>query len=189
MGTNKKVRSDALLKNLPAERQEQIIEWCDKPNDREDGEPRPGTGGFPFAREQLAADGVRVSLRALSDFWSWWHLQRDMDAVFDIQEMVATRTGDPALARSTAETVFLNLSVAKQDAKVFAAATKAADSRRALDMDREKFQFDAAKAVLAKLAELKTIARDRALSEDDKITQVRLRLWGPDPKLLEGPQA
>ena len=42
----------------------------------------------------------------------------------------------------------------------------------------ERFQFDGAKAALAHLQELKSIAADRALSEPEKIAAVRLKLFG-----------
>lgn len=69
----KKVRSDSVLKNLPEERQAQIAEWCEKANEvGEDGKPVPKTGGLAYAREQLAADGVSVSLDTLSRFYRSW---------------------------------------------------------------------------------------------------------------------
>jgi hypothetical protein len=63
-----KPRSDSLLKNLPEERQDQIAAWCREP--KSDSCP----GGLQHAREQCAADGLKVSMRAMSEFFSWWRV-------------------------------------------------------------------------------------------------------------------
>lgn len=47
---------------------------------------------------------------------------------------------------------------------------------------RDKFEFNAAKACLAKLPELKAISSNRELSEDQKLEQARLALFGTAPK-------
>lgn len=65
-----KHRSDSVLKNLPEERQAQIIEWINTPKSDD------CVGGQKFALEQLAADGIKTSAASLSDFYSWWHLQQ-----------------------------------------------------------------------------------------------------------------
>src|SRR5438128_9970022 len=73
-----KARSDSPLKNLSEERQAQVIEWCNTPKKvAEDGATVLCIGGHKHAKEQLAADGLKVSEGALSDFYSWWHLRRD----------------------------------------------------------------------------------------------------------------
>jgi hypothetical protein len=50
-----------------------------------------------------------------------------------------------------------------------------------VQLEREKFEFDAAKAALAKLPELKSIQDDRGLDEDAKLLAVRERLFGVVP--------
>jgi hypothetical protein len=65
-----KPRSDSKLKLLPEEMQEAIMAWVRTPKSEEHA------GGLAYAREQLAADGIAVSMRALSEFVSWWELQR-----------------------------------------------------------------------------------------------------------------
>lgn len=47
-----------------------------------------------------------------------------------------------------------------------------------LKLEREKFQFEAAKAALAHVAELKSIAADRSLDNKERIAAVRKRLFG-----------
>lgn len=85
-GNSKKPRADAVLKSLSEERQAQVIEWCDVPKSRK------CAGGYKFAKEQLAADGVQTSIGALSEFYSWWHLRQDFAAADaqaeDFQELL-----------------------------------------------------------------------------------------------------
>ena|ERR1700731_3621737 len=65
-----KPRSDSPLKNLPEDRQEQIIDWCNASKSDD------CIGGHKFAKAQLAADGIKTSEGALSEFYSWWYLRR-----------------------------------------------------------------------------------------------------------------
>jgi hypothetical protein len=100
-----KTRSDSWLRNLPAERQEQIIEWCNAPADREPETDKavPKTGGYHYARAQLAADGLSASVSTLSDFYSWWHLrqkfQRAEQKTSDFEEFARREFPDVAPER------------------------------------------------------------------------------------------
>jgi len=49
-------------------------------------------------------------------------------------------------------------------------------------LDKNKFEFDATRAALAKLPELKAISANKELSEDQKLEQARLALFGSAPK-------
>lgn len=60
------------------------------------------------------------------------------------------------------------------DLKAKAQATKEAD----LALAREKFEFDAAKKAMEFAAEIKSIAADDALDDDEKIQKVREALFG-----------
>lgn len=55
-----------------------------------------------------------------------------------------------------------------------------------LALAQEKWTFDAAKLVAENLPALKGIAQDRTLSDDQRVQQVRLKLWGPVPASMEG---
>ena len=57
---------------------------------------------------------------------------------------------------------------------------------RAFELSREKYEFDAASAVLARLAEIKEIDADRTLAQPEKIQAVRHSLFGVSP-LPEAP--
>lgn len=138
MSDRPKPRSDALLKNLPRERQEQIAEWCRKPNDRDaENEPIPESGGLAFARAQLAADGLKVSLNLLSEFLSWWQLEQDLEASFEREAQVLAKTGDPKKAREAGEIMLQRLGIATQNPKLLQVAAQVQDSRRNLDLLEE----------------------------------------------------
>ena len=49
-------------------------------------------------------------------------------------------------------------------------------------LDREKFEFDAAKAALAQASKLQTVFRSKTLSEAEKVDQTRQLLFGVLPK-------
>src|SRR4029077_18837678 len=121
-----KERSDSKLKHLPEERQDQIIEWCNTPNQRgEDGKPIKETGGLPYARAQLAADGLKVSERALSDFYSWWHLQRNFrdadNLTTQLEEMLKQQFPDvnPEKITEMGQLIFTLQATQARDAKEF----------------------------------------------------------------------
>lgn len=145
-----KPKSNAVLKNLPEERQAQIAEWCAKPNDRDaDGNPAQGTGGLAFARAQLAADGLKVSLDTLSRFFSWWKLEQDLRLSFEVEDQVLASTGNALAAREAGENLLLRLGVARQDPRLIMAGAQTHDSRRLLDLQeqsgRTKAEHGAAK--------------------------------------------
>jgi len=52
---------------------------------------------------------------------------------------------------------------------------------RQIQLDREKFEFDAAKACLKELPELKTIASNGKLTQAEKIDAIRRKLFGVLP--------
>lgn len=227
MSTNpgRKPNSNAVLKMLPDDRQDVIAAWCAKANDLdEEKEPIPGTGGLEHARRQLLADGIDVSLKTLSVFYSWWRrrqrFRETLDRSAHIRELMAQfRPGDDKLAREFADYLLMTEAADTRDPELIATAAKIHDNRRTLELneasaetkrnfkreeidlrreavtlDRQKWEFDAASAVLANAAALKSIAQDRSLSSEGKIEQVRLKLWGsaaarpaaPDVKSTEG---
>lgn len=61
-----------------------------------------------------------------------------------------------------------------------AAAQQTKDEQ--LKLAREKFEFDAAKAAMAKAAEIKSISADDSLAADEKIARVRAALFGVETK-------
>ncbi len=148
-------------------------------------------------RNKLATQyHVRLSLdKQLSQFWSWYGAQLDAEATNDelanFEEAMQLKHPDwtPEQIREQAISYFMVRSVARKDPEQFATIVKLEqgerksklDERR-LDLDVNKFQFDAAKAALDKLPELNAIKRDGSLSEDAKLEQARLKLFGELPE-------
>lgn len=71
--------------------------------------------------------------------------------------------------------------IAHGDFKLGLATAKVDLKDKELLLGRQKFEFDAAKAALAKLPELNAIKRDSSLNEDAKLEQARLKLFGETP--------
>jgi len=116
--------------------------------------------------EQIAADGQRFFTAVAS-------AAGDAKTFQDLEYL--------RLAKETAK-VKGELETAKLELKKKQVSLKGTEVQLAID----KFQWDGAKEALAKLKELKSIAADRSLNDDQKIEQVRLRLWGAPPKEMEG---
>lgn len=66
--------------------------------------------------------------------------------------------------------------------KLVMSGRKQAMDQQALDLARDKFQFDAAKACLAKIDSIKSIRANATLDQNAKIEQIRLQLFGVAPK-------
>ncbi len=124
-----KPRSDAKLKSLPQDRQDQVIEWC-----RE---------GYEHARKQLAADGLRVSIRALSEFFSWYRLKQRFEGADSrsqqIEELLRDKNPSmaPAKVREIGQTLFTLEAMESQDAQTFIGL-----ERLKLDQDSAKFKAE-----------------------------------------------
>lgn len=178
----RKVRSDAVLLNLPEERQEQIIEWCDTPKSES------CAGGYEFAREQLAADGLKVSVRALSDFYSDWHLRRDLQTASNVEAAVrSANPGEAKLAREAGEAMLLKLSLARQDAKLFTAAACSIDSRERLDLDERsaKTKAEIAKAKIRQKDHDLRLAERRVAVLEKKFADAKKTLSDPSLSISE----
>lgn len=124
-----KPRSDSRLKLLPDDRQEQIIEWCETPKSE------TCVGGLQFAREQLAADGVKVSVTTLSDFYSWYQLRRgyELAAEHAEQQKALMVEFDPSAtdrAEAFGDFVFLQEALKLKDPKAFVALGNLRENRK-----------------------------------------------------------
>lgn len=128
MDTQPKPKSNALLKNLPEERQEQIYGWCNKANDVDaEGDPIAGTGGLAFAQAQLAEDGIKVSLTTLSEFARWYALrltfQRAETQAQEVERMLRSEfpQATPEKIALAGQLVFTMQASNAGDAKTFVA--------------------------------------------------------------------
>jgi hypothetical protein len=157
-----KARSDATLRNLPEDRQAQIAEWCEKANDMgEDGKPIPKTGGLAYAKEQLAADGVNVSLDTLSRFYRSWldeqTFKRASGRAQEIEQMLVRQFPDatPEKIAAAGQLVFTMEASNAGDSKTFVAL-----EQLRLSQNIAKSEGEIAKAKL-EIAERKLVQKDR----------------------------
>ncbi len=150
-----KPRSDSPLKNLSPERQEQIIEWCNTPKSDD------CVGGYKYAKQQLVADGLKVSESALSDFYSWWHLQKTFQQAdsltSDIEELLTRKFPDvdPQKISDLGQVIFTLQAANARNAEEFremeylklakqTATTRGRQKEEELQLKKAKFQRDTA---------------------------------------------
>ena len=152
-----KPRCDSKLKNLSEERQEQIYEWCQTPKSE------TCVGGLAFALEQLAADGLSVSIRALSEFLPWYHNRLFYEQAVDRSEQQKKRMldFDPAnveRAEAFGDYCFLQEALAARDAETY---TKVRSVRLTDQALRGKAQIEKVKL---KQADRRATQKDQEIS-------------------------
>jgi len=147
-----KPRSDSKLKTLPEERQEQIIAWARTQKTEEH------PGGLAYAREQLAADGLKVSMSTLSEFVSWYGLQQRFakaaSRANQVADLLQQRNPDmePEHVRKLAQSIFTLEALDSGDADTFvslehlklaqdSAQTKADLERQKISISRQRLQI------------------------------------------------
>jgi hypothetical protein len=124
-----KTRCDAVLLNLPEERQDQIIEWIETPKSE------TCSGGYKFAREQLAADGLKVSERLLSQFYSAHRRKEFFKGAYEAAEdqkdlMLKFDPTNVDRAEAFGDFAFLQQSLKAQDPKTFVMLGNLRESRK-----------------------------------------------------------
>lgn len=147
----RKVRPEAVLKNLLRPAQELVVEWSHQPPQKDaDGDPIPETGGIAFALLQLrdharaaSRPELAVSQSTLYAFLQWYALEQDLEISFEREQQVLAKTGDAKLARSAGETLLMRLGLATQSPKLIQSAAQIADSRRSLDLEEKSGQTKA----------------------------------------------
>lgn len=182
-----KPRSDAKLLNLPEEQQAQLCDWL--------------LSGLPYHQAKamlLDQFKVETSLAALHNFYdsvcAAELIARRRRAVTTAEEIAGEAAKKPgqfdaatidALKQKSFELSISRRADPRDVKSLFMLVLKARDqdlAERNIDLAREKFEFDAAKAALEVLPELRRISDDRSISEGDKLTQARLALFGDLPE-------
>lgn len=172
---NRKPRADSKLKTLPEERQAALAEFL-------------RDHGLEEARAWLRKDGIQTSAAAISEFLNWYQLKLALEknesaAMQMIEDLKAANPGIADEALFMAGQRFFSLTaVAQQDSLAWKRAQDAMAKRETVVVMRARFEFDAAKACLAALPDLKSIEADNGLDERAKIERVRVRLFGEAAK-------
>jgi hypothetical protein len=186
MSTIKKTRADSILGTLPEERQAEIADYA-------------RTHTIEETRAWLNSDGIKVSAGAFSTWLSSWSLAqrfRSMESQADqFKDWLGKTMPDLSEAEldRRAALMFQFEAVKSSDPETYLAFATARhkgqmdklkfDQReRQLILDRERFQFDAAKAAKQHAAEIKLISANSKLSESEKIDAIRARLFGSLPE-------
>jgi hypothetical protein len=174
-----KPRSDSKLKLLPEERQEQIIGWARSP--KTDACP----GGLQHAREQLALDGVKVSLTTLSEFVAWWELQRRFSAADSRARQVVEllKEKDPSLSpdklRELGHALFTAEAIDSADAQTFVALERldldrrTAHSRGEIELEKLKIANRRVKLLEDRERKIKATLENGQLSAEQQADRIR----------------
>lgn len=167
-----KPRSDSKLKLLPPERQEQIVAWSRTRKTEEH------PGGLAYAQEQLAADGIKVSLSTLSEFVSWWELQQRFSSASSratqVAELLAKRNPDmsPEAVREMAQALFTLEALDARDAETFVnlehLQLKRESAETKAKLEQEKLVISRQRLVLSKAWSQLQRIREQGLTEANK---------------------
>ena len=149
MSATRKARSDARLKTLPKDRQEQLWQWIN------------GTEGYKGAR-RLAREqwGLQTSVTALSEFYSWFALSRHLEEAATFADELKKTLGQLPELNLNEEQVNLAAQVAfeleaikAKDFDRFFALRKLRQKDSEMTLEREKFELLKRKAEQADQAE------------------------------------
>lgn len=165
MSTPKKPRSDSPLRSLPEDAQTQVIAWL---QEKSQGEVR---------KLVKAAHGFEPSDAALSGFWSWWHVRRQLHRN---QATVGTLLEDlkreqPELSDedlfSVGQRFFTALAIEQQDSLSWKRAQDATSRRELVSVMRRKLALLERKAQQADATE--QITKDADLTPEEKQQRIR----------------
>lgn len=129
-----------------------------------------------------------ISPQRLSDFWRWAESQQALrqmnaDAEQFRAEFAKEHPGASLEEAHEATLAYLHLKAAREDdTKLAKFVLIELRKARVIAHEREKFEFDAAKAALKCLPQLKAIAADKSLDETTRLDAARKHLFGVTPK-------
>jgi hypothetical protein len=194
MSGEKKVRADAVLKNLPEERQAEIFESLQ-------------TKSLAAVRKELREDGLQAGTRALSEFRSWYALRASLkEAESDTENLLELIKADApelpeARLASIGNALFNLQAIKQQDPKLFLAfqtarhkaemdrlkldlgERKLAQQQESLELERQRFRRDTAKLFLEWCKDQR--AREIAAGSEsnaEKIERLGQLMFGEDWK-------
>jgi hypothetical protein len=161
--------------------------------------------GMPYhrAQERVAKDfGLSVSVSAFTPFWERVCVPQLICRRSQQRVAAEVRAGEAeknpakfaeatldALQERAMQLANSPQSDPKEVKAIYALILKARDQElttQQMQLDREKFEFDAAEACLKKLPELKSIASNPKLDQQSKIQAIRQKLFGVLPVETQG---
>lgn len=147
-----KPQSTSWLRNLPEEKQAEVIAWCATPKSA------TCSGGYKYAAEQIAREGVSVAQSTLSDFYSWYHMRsifaRADRKTTDFEELLAQKfpDADPKRIQEFGQAFFTMQAAAAGNPEEFremeklrlakeTAATKGRQEEKKLELAERRIQL------------------------------------------------
>jgi len=168
--SDKEIRADAKLKNLPAEALEELWRFRN-----------PEEGGEKMTLEAIAVEvplrfGFTCSLSSLSEFYKWLRMKRRMDSAAERAEQARLELAkDPSITpediERVAQTVFTAETLEAGNVKGYVALAKLRLQSRALDHDARRLAVLEAKA--AKADEATGVANNGKLTEAEKAAELK----------------
>ena len=161
---SKKPRADSQLKTLPAERQDAIIAHM---RDHK----------LTETRTWLRDDGLETSERALSDFWSWYHLEQQLRRNESRVETLVKRIAErrPELSQENlfdlGQEVFSAMAIEEEDAKSWFLTQQLNLKREDQALAREKLELLKRKADQADQA--KQVMDDQTITPEEQRARLR----------------
>jgi hypothetical protein len=183
-----KPRSDSTLDNLPPNQRETLERWLFEEN-----------LGYEAAAKRLHADfNIKSSTTGVWGFYQRRAQARLLDRITrnkaKANAVVERFTQEPAdlyrgalnmiseIAFDKATKEELDVETIYNFTKLLIAGRKEDVRAEALTLARDRFQFDAAKACLAHLPALRSIAQDNKLDQNAKLDAIRQKLFGQLPE-------
>lgn len=184
-----KGRNDSPLDQMPKHQQDALEDWL-----FEEGID------YAAAMERLHMDfGIKTSKSSLGRFYKRVEKRRTLDKITEaakvaqnVQERFEAEKTDlyPVILKMVGQIAFeqsvngkqMDPEIVYNFTKLLIAGRKEELRAEMITLQKQRFEFDAAKACLKKLPELKEIAADNALNQDEKIAAVRNVLWGEAPE-------
>ena len=168
--SDREVRADAILKNLPAEALEDL--WRMR---------HPEEGGQPMTLEAICVEIPRLyqvscSMGALSNFYKWLRLKRRMEeAKSRSQQVVEELARDGRMSTEelmeAGQMVFASETLDNGNVKAFVQLLKIRNDSKRLEQESRRIALLEKKAAL--LDEAKTVSDDDALTPEEKAQRMK----------------
>ncbi len=170
----RKPRKDSHLKTLPEQKQAEIIEYL-----------RSNT--YPDTVKWLAGSGISTSHNALSRFWKDWHLRQQLEhnesTVSQVmKDLKNTADFSEKELLQAGHKYFSVMAIAEEDSLTWKRAQDALSRREMTQLHRDKYEFDAVEACMAKLPDLQYVRSNRKLTEEEKQAAIH-RILFPEEQL------
>jgi hypothetical protein len=163
---SRKPRTDARLKTLPPEQQEQLFAHLRK---------TPYRKAVKWCAEEL---GVETSVGALSEFFGWFPLSRQLEQAATFAEQITEQAkADPELVGKSAEIArfaqigFEARALELQDASLYVELAKLRLKAESNALQERRIKILEAQA--AKAAEAEKVVNDNTLSEEERALRMR----------------